>query len=356
MAARKQHSQSARTRTGPHALAPTARRAATLALAIALAVGAAKRRGRRGQHRRRLAPRRQYASGLRQATDGNGSSARPGQEYGVRVCNTTGERVLAVMSVDGVNIVSGETASPSQSGYVLSAYECADINGWRKSQSSTAAFYFTELPDAYAARTGRPDNVGVIGVAFFRERPERIVWKESSPKIGAATPGAEAAPGQAAAAPRAMRAAVRVRKRDGGGQRAADSATPASAAMPAPAPLAKIGTGHGRQEQSYVQNTHFVRESATPNQTLAINYDRRENLIAMGDPAATFDRAQRRIRFPAGRRGSCRIRRHAERTDRNFGCHQLPLSCPQLPSGAGRSHTCGRCPRPPSPPKRATRT
>src|SRR6185295_16624620 len=97
----------------------------------------------------------------------------PGQEYAIRVCNTTGARVLAVMSVDGVNIVSGETASPSQSGYVLSAYEFADINGWRKSQSSTAAFYFTELPDAYAARTGRPDNVGVIGVAFFRERQER---------------------------------------------------------------------------------------------------------------------------------------------------------------------------------------
>ena len=37
----------------------------------------------------------------------------PGQEYGIRVCNATGERVLAVMSVDGVNIVSGETASPS---------------------------------------------------------------------------------------------------------------------------------------------------------------------------------------------------------------------------------------------------
>ena len=44
----------------------------------------------------------------------------PGLEYGIRVCNTTGDRVLAVMSVDGVNVVSGETASPAQSGYVLS--------------------------------------------------------------------------------------------------------------------------------------------------------------------------------------------------------------------------------------------
>ena len=35
--------------------------------------------------------------------------------------------------------------------------------------SQTAAFYFTDLADSYAARTGRPDNVGVIGVALFRE-------------------------------------------------------------------------------------------------------------------------------------------------------------------------------------------
>src|SRR4030095_5759316 len=85
----------------------------------------------------------------------------PGQEYAIRVCNTTGARVLAVMSVDGVNVVSGETASPSQAGYVLDAWECADINGWRKNLASIAAFYFTELPDSYAARTGRPDHVRV---------------------------------------------------------------------------------------------------------------------------------------------------------------------------------------------------
>src|SRR5215471_6958030 len=51
----------------------------------------------------------------------------PGQEYGIRVCNSTGGRLLAVMSVDGVNVITGDTASPAQSGYVLDAYQCADI-------------------------------------------------------------------------------------------------------------------------------------------------------------------------------------------------------------------------------------
>src|SRR5688572_19807611 len=39
---------------------------------------------------------------------------RPGNEYAVRIRNCTGERLLAVLSVDGVNAVTGETASPDQ--------------------------------------------------------------------------------------------------------------------------------------------------------------------------------------------------------------------------------------------------
>jgi len=202
----------------------------------------------------------------------------PGQEYGIRVCNTTGDRVLAVMSVDGVNIVSGETASPSQSGYVLSANECYEINGWRKSNSTTAAFYFTELPDAYAARTGRPDNVGVIGVAFFREKPQRAVWKEPAKIVAAPSP--EPIARQDAAAPAAPLMGAEGRANDTA--RPHEQATGASPPVPAAALTSKIGTGHGRYEQSYVQNIRFDRESATPNLTLAINYDRRENLVAMG--------------------------------------------------------------------------
>src|SRR3989442_6756283 len=95
---------------------------------------------------------------------------KPGNEYAIRVRNTGSERVLAVMSVDGVNVISGDTASPDQSGYVLAPYASFDIAGWRKSLARTAAFYFTALPDSYAARSGRPDNVGVSGVALFRDR------------------------------------------------------------------------------------------------------------------------------------------------------------------------------------------
>jgi hypothetical protein len=207
----------------------------------------------------------------------------PGREYSIRYCNRTPGRVLAVMSVDGVNAVSGETASPAQSGYVLGGYECADIQGWRKDFSRTAAFYFTELPDAYATRTGRPENVGVIGVAVFREKQQPIAWTNRPGKTiyeerrDLPAPPAERAAGSAGPDAQSNADAMSPRAEASGRLQAAPEA-----AMPAPAPLSKLGTGHGRSEDSPAQTVRFERESATPNETIAIHYDRRENLVAMG--------------------------------------------------------------------------
>ena len=82
-------------------------------------------------------------------------AGRPGNEYQIRVRNRTGDDLLAVVSVDGVNAVNGETAHWGQTGYVLGARQAYDIRGWRKSMNDVAEFYFTDLPDSYAARTGR---------------------------------------------------------------------------------------------------------------------------------------------------------------------------------------------------------
>ena len=97
-------------------------------------------------------------------------AGRPGARYALRLRNRMGERLMTVMSVDGVNVLTGETAGVQQNGYVLSGGERADIAGWRKSDSQIAAFEFTANGNSYASRTGRPDEVGVIGVAIFRER------------------------------------------------------------------------------------------------------------------------------------------------------------------------------------------
>ncbi|HWG29200.1 MAG TPA: hypothetical protein VN676_01505 [Steroidobacteraceae bacterium] len=93
----------------------------------------------------------------------------PGARYAIEIRNRVAGRLLAVTSVDGVNVVTGETAGWGQNGYVLSSGQHCQIIGWRKSDAEVAAFTFTALPDSYAALTGRPASVGVIGVALFRE-------------------------------------------------------------------------------------------------------------------------------------------------------------------------------------------
>ncbi len=168
---------------------------------------------------------------------------RPGSEYRIQVRNREGADVLAVMSVDGVNVITGETAHPLQSGYVLAPRGRLEVKGWRKSLARTAAFYFTELGNAYAARTGRPDNVGVIGVALFRKKPE-----PPQPFSGFAP------------APRA----------DARSSREAEGAAQA------------LGTGHGRIETSYARHVVFERATATPAEMVTIRYDSYRNLVAMG--------------------------------------------------------------------------
>ena len=170
------------------------------------------------------------------------------------------------MSVDGVNVITGDSASPAQSGYVFAPGETADIAGWRKSMSRTAAFYFTALPDSYAARTGRPDNVGVIGVAVFRERVRPPIALDGIQRKEAASADARSAPAPGAAgAPR--------------------DATTESLAQNSP--QERLGTGHGRSEQSYASYTPFERASDAPAETIAIYYDSYENLLALGVPVAT---------------------------------------------------------------------
>src|ERR1700685_3487861 len=122
-------------------------------------------------------------------------AGRPGARYAIEIRNRLGERVLAVTSVDGVNVISGATAGWDQTGYVFGPGEGYQITGWRKSDAQVAAFTFTESPNSYAERTGRPANVGVIGVAIFRERPPQPTYSPptySPPMIGRLTGGSRA--------------------------------------------------------------------------------------------------------------------------------------------------------------------
>jgi len=210
----------------------------------------------------------------------------PGHEYALRLRNLSGGRILAVTSVDGVNVVTGDTASPDQSGYVIDPYASVEIAGWRKGLDRIAAFYFTDLGDSYAARTGRPRNVGVIGVAVFREK---VAYGDNITPYHRRAEAAEPKDAERAQAPSPMPAtppseagaagAPASREPRDEPASALDSAIPQRSAKSLASPL---GTGHGRSETSYVQQVRFERATAGPAQMLTVQYDRRENLVAMG--------------------------------------------------------------------------
>lgn len=222
-------------------------------------------------------------------------AGRPGARYEVRLANRDARRTLSVLSIDGVNAISGDTAAWSQTGYVLDGYDRIEVAGWRKNLEQVAAFTFTALPDSYAARTGRPTDVGVIGVAVFTERTRPVRVPKTSddvlrralppsppssslPSLPSPSPAAESAPQSPArmAAPDASasldtQASARV----------TDRATTKSS-PPAAESRERLGTGHGEIETSIVRDVPFERAQSRPVEIVTLRYDRRENLIALG--------------------------------------------------------------------------
>jgi hypothetical protein len=190
-------------------------------------------------------------------------AGEPRHQYELRIRNSSAGRLLAVTSVDGVNVISGETAAQQQSGYVLGGWDSVRIEGWRKSLDEVATFHFTRLADSYATRPGRPHDVGVIGVALFREhrphyQPCCTPWRDDRAAAPSAEPEASA---------KASDEAELQRDASGVRQRRSES---------------KLGTGHGHREASPAQYVDFRRASSTPDETIVIYYDSRKNLVAQG--------------------------------------------------------------------------
>ena len=202
----------------------------------------------------------------------------PGARYAISVRSKLSQRLLAVPAVDGINVLSGQTAAWLQAGYVFSSHSQHQITGWRKSDSEVAAFEFAALQNSYAAQTGRPANVGVIGVALFREKqpPQPQIFKElSSQDMGDATASATAS-AKSRPAPAAESSSNKSEQsgladlEGSAGQRSA------------PQPTARLGTAHGQRETSVVSSTTFERRGSQPDEVILIRYDSHANLIAQG--------------------------------------------------------------------------
>lgn len=186
-----------------------------------------------------------------------------GQRYRIRVSNPTSARVEAVVSVDGLDALDGQTASFAKRGYIVPAFGDVTIDGFRTSFDTVAAFRFSSVPDSFAGRLGQDRNVGVIGVAVFRERAELEpveIDRRWGPRPNAA--------GASRPAPSPPTKSGRRAAEDRGG----------------------LGTEFGEERESRIRETTFLRESSQPASVAEVRYDDREGLEALGIQIEPRDR------------------------------------------------------------------
>jgi hypothetical protein len=232
-----------------------------------------------------------------------------GDRYSIRVTNPTARRVEALISVDGLDVIDGETADfASKRGYVVPPGGDLVVDGFRMSATQVASFRFSSVDASYAERKGKGRNVGVIGVAIFEEKaePQMIVPQPAPPpptrwwdddgstadpaeeaQLGAGAPATSGpAPARRPSAPPAdaradssarSKAEAPASSAPGGGAR--DEAC----CRQAKKGRAGLGTQWGEERYSAVDFTRFERANPTvPTAIAELRYNDSEGLRALG--------------------------------------------------------------------------
>src|SRR5512136_2455475 len=115
------------------------------------------------------------------------AEAVKGDHYRIEVRNRLDRRVGLVIAVDGRNIISGEKSwlGNSERMYILDPYGSGEFAGWRTGEDRINRFYFTDVPDSYAAAFGDGSAMGVITVAAYPEvrryEPPPMPMSQSAP-------------------------------------------------------------------------------------------------------------------------------------------------------------------------------
>jgi hypothetical protein len=227
-----------------------------------------------------------------------------GERYRLHIVNPTAGRLEAVVSVDGLDAIDGKPANVGKRGYIVPAYGDVTIEGWRTSLDTVAAFRFSSVRESYGARTRHERNVGVIGVAFFRERPvppppeAHLARREGGYPRPATPPAPGAAPAPAAPPSAAPKAAA-----GGGGSTSGTASNRAAESDERPG----LGTEFGEEHDSSVAEVPFTRAAARPDAVFEVRYDDAPGLEARGirvwrgDRDDENDRRDQAQAFPVGR-------------------------------------------------------
>jgi hypothetical protein len=107
-----------------------------------------------------------YKEGSRRLISGGS-----GRSYTITVKNRSKSALEIVASVDGLDVMDGKTATFAKRGYLVAAGATLEIEGFRTSSDTVAAFKFSSVANSYAnMRHGDTRNVGVIGIAVFTQK------------------------------------------------------------------------------------------------------------------------------------------------------------------------------------------
>lgn len=215
-----------------------------------------------------------------------------GDRYLVRVRNDSSRRAEVVVSVDGRDVLDGQPSALGKRGYLVEAHGEATIDGFRLSQEAVAAFRFSSVSRAYAARMGDARDVGVIGVAVYPERyvppppPPRPLprpwWRDGQDRWEGEASSRESRSGQSPSLPPAAPGRGR--------SEAADEAASSQGLSPQAELRAEkkadrrpgLGTEFGERHDSHVREVPFERASSQPQVVLSLRYDDRRGLLALG--------------------------------------------------------------------------
>lgn len=232
-------------------------------------------------------------------------AGREGQAYAIRLHNHSPERVEAVVTVDGRDVLTGREGDyVKQRGYIIEPYGSVVVDGFRQSLDHVAAFRFTGQHDAYSSRMGTPQNVGVIGVAFFEEKVRRARRRPSPvqprPYYDDHTrPQAEPTPEPWSNAPSRQGTKRSDRASSGAAESEAPASRPYGGSQGAdgsydlddgyagyggrPRRDERLGTQYGETRHSAVREVSFRRKhSRRPDLLVTVYYDSMEGLRARG--------------------------------------------------------------------------
>jgi hypothetical protein len=215
------------------------------------------------------------------APDGSGRhyvEAREGARYAIQLANRTHERLGVALTVDGLNVISGEREGPPPRDglrtpgrmYVLFPWDSVSVKGWRTSLDDIRRFTFVDERASYAARSGKANaRMGWIEVAVYRERPRPHVLR-TDPYEGSRDRSEGGREG-AAEADRADRSSPRA---EAPAMKAPPTATGESTGS-------YPGTGWGAREDDRAMLVDF-QPQAFPADRLTLRYEYASALRALG--------------------------------------------------------------------------